>query len=247
MAGTGFPRGSPQADFGRAGHCAESHLAGAASSTHRGSPVARRATGRRTAVPPAARARWRAGRRRCRPLRRCCRASGRSPAPSPGPASPAAPWPRFRTPNARPRSITTRAPSSGRVQQPSGHRLHAGSLGFMRDAVYDSFWSEQAFWSLRSALSLRLPLGSSLASAVPPQSLERQRRATQLGCQLFGGEFVRVAFAGRPLRDLPRPRFKVAKLPVRVRFSRPMRRWGTDLMRRRPARPVRPACPMLHV
>ncbi len=200
MAETGFPRGSPQADLGRPGHCAESHR---------------------------------------RPLRCCCRASGRSPAPSPGPASPAAPWPRFRTPNARPRSITTREPSSGRVQQPSGHRLHAGSLGFMRDAVYDSFWSEQACWSLRSARSLRLPLGSSLASAVPPQSLERQRQVTQLDCQLFGGEFVRVVFAGR--------RFKVAKLPIRVRFSRPMRRWGTDLMRQRSARPVWPVYPMLHV
>ena len=34
MAGTGFPRGSPQADFGQQDHRAESQLPGAASYSH---------------------------------------------------------------------------------------------------------------------------------------------------------------------------------------------------------------------
>jgi hypothetical protein len=34
LAATGFPRGSPQADFGRPGHLAESQLPGAASYSH---------------------------------------------------------------------------------------------------------------------------------------------------------------------------------------------------------------------
>jgi hypothetical protein len=38
MAATGFPRGSPQAEFGRPGHLAESQLPGAASYSH-GRPV----------------------------------------------------------------------------------------------------------------------------------------------------------------------------------------------------------------